>query len=90
MNDCFTTRLQRPEMKLVLTPALILAFSPGEKGSTRRGFDFSDAGPANPDAGFIKPLKRFLPLLGGEGRGEDGPSTNYWAGGRKKCPQSLL
>ena len=50
--------------KYVLTLALILAFSPGEKEPPWRIFDFSDDGPANPVAGFSKRRRTFLLLLG--------------------------
>jgi hypothetical protein len=56
---------------LVLTLALILAFSPGEKEPPWHVFDFSVDPPANPVAGFSKRRRMILPLLGGEGRGED-------------------
>ena len=50
------------EMKFVLTLALNLAFSPGEKELPWRVFDFSVDGPANPVAGFSKARGTILPL----------------------------
>ena len=52
------------ERKSVLTLALILAFSLGEKEPPWRAFDFSVDRPANPVADFSKRRRTFLLLLG--------------------------
>jgi hypothetical protein len=52
-------RTTEAERKLVLTLALILAFSPWEKESPWHVFDFSDNCPANPVASFSKDGGRF-------------------------------
>jgi hypothetical protein len=60
-----------------LTLALILAFSPGEKETPWRVFDFSVDGPANPVARIFKKLARVSPSPWGEGRDEGGRETDY-------------
>jgi len=60
---------------MVLTSALNLTFSPGEKEQPQSGSGFADDCPANPVAGFSERRRMIPPLLGGEGRGEDGRSS---------------
>ena len=58
-------------MALVSRPPSLKSSPPGEDFSNRAGFG-SDGHGANPVADFPKQRRRILPLLGGEGRGEDG------------------
>ncbi len=57
-------------MKLVVTLALILTFSPGEKEQRPHLSGFGNNRPTNPVADFCMRRQVILPLLGGEGRGE--------------------
>jgi hypothetical protein len=60
------------EKEFVLTTALILAFSPGEKELQSHVLDFAEARPANPVAGFSKGAGKNSPSPWGEGRDEGG------------------
>jgi hypothetical protein len=53
---------------MVVTLALILTFSPGEKEQRSHLSGFADNRPANPVAGFRVRRRVILPLPGGEGR----------------------
>src|SRR6185369_12310149 len=57
-------------IRMVLTLALILTFSPGEKEQRSHLSGFADNRPANPVAGFRVRRQVILPLPEGEGRGE--------------------
>ncbi len=63
------------QIVLWFTPALILAFSPGEKEQVADVSVFADGCPANPARDISGGPRKHLPLLGGEGRGEDGRSN---------------
>ena len=68
-------------MKMVVTPALILTFSPGEKEQRSRLSGLADNRPANPVAGSSVRRRKILPLHGGEGRGEGERETFFNATG---------
>jgi hypothetical protein len=68
-------------MKMVVTLALILTFSPKEKEQRSHLSDFADNRPANPVAGFRVRLQMILPLPGGEGRSEGERETFFNATG---------
>jgi hypothetical protein len=53
---------------MVVTLALILTFSPGEKEQRSHLSGFANSRPANPAAGFRVRRQVILPLPGGEGR----------------------
>ena len=57
--------------KFVLTSALNLTFSPGEKEPHLHVSGFAAYRPANPVERIFEGRQMVLPLLGGEGRGED-------------------
>jgi hypothetical protein len=59
----------------VFTSALNLTFSPGEKEQLLFISVLSNDCPTNPVAGFSMRRRTIPPLLGGEGRGEDGRSN---------------
>jgi hypothetical protein len=61
------------ELNLCFTPAIILAFSPGEKEQLLRVSVFADDRPANPAAGLAKDAARVSPSPWGEGRVEGDP-----------------
>ena len=69
--------------KFVLTLALILAFSPGEKEPPAHVSLFSDDRPANPAAGFVKDAARVAPSPWGEGRDEGGRANQFRQ--RRRC-----
>jgi hypothetical protein len=69
-------------MKMVVTLALILTFSPGEKEQRSHLSGFADDRPTNPVAGFRVTRQVILPLPGGEGRGEGECGTFFNATGR--------
>jgi hypothetical protein len=64
----------------VVTLALTLTLSPGERGQPLHTPRSLAARLANPAAGIRQRRRRVLPLPGGEGRGEGErfPKTNYW------------
>jgi len=66
---------------MVLTLALILTFSPGEKEQRSHLSGFAIERPANPVAGFRVRRQVILPLRGGEGRGEGERETFFNATG---------
>jgi hypothetical protein len=68
-------------MKMVVTLALILTFSPGEKEQRSHRSGFADNRPADPVAGFRVRRQVILPLRGGEGRGEGERETFFNATG---------
>src|SRR5882757_3585662 len=63
------------EMKIIGYWPLTLTLSGGERGQLRCGGDFPGDRSANPTPGDSKTLGMFLPLPGGEGRGEGGRKT---------------
>ena len=64
---------------MVVTLALILTFSPGEKEQRSQLSGFADNRPANPVAGFRVRRREILPLPRGRGPGEGERETFFAA-----------
>jgi len=61
----------------VLTPALTLTLSPGERGQRRRGVESLADRPANPAVGISKGAGNISPSPRGRGLGEGGREINF-------------
>jgi hypothetical protein len=64
------------DLKLVFWLALTLTLSPGARGQLRCRVALATDRLAHPASGFAKTRRKFLPLPGGEGRGEGGRQIN--------------